>query len=63
MRAETDEVLNLLNGSFRLRAGQIDLVDDRDQLEIVFDRQVSIRQRLRLDALRSIHHQQRPFTS
>ena len=42
-----------------LRAGQIDLVDDRDDLEAVLDRQIGVGQRLRLDALRRVHQQQR----
>ena len=44
-----------------LRAGQIDLVDDRDDLEIVLDREVGVGQRLRFDALRGIDEQQRAF--
>ena len=38
--------------------GQIDLVQNRNQLEIVLDREISVRERLRLDALRSIDNQQ-----
>ena len=41
--------------------GQVDLVDDRDDLEVVLDRQIGVRQRLRLDALRRVHEQQRAF--
>ena len=44
---------------FRLRARQVDLVDDRDDLEVVLDRQVGVGQRLRLDALRRVDQQQR----
>ena len=43
------------------RAGQIDLVDDRDDLEIVLDSEVGVRERLRFDALRRVDHQQRAF--
>ncbi len=39
--------------------GQVDLVDDRDDLEVVVDRQVGVGQRLRLHALRGVHEQQR----
>ena len=42
-------------------AGQIDLVDDRNDFETVVDREVSVGQRLRFDALRRIDHQQRAF--
>ena len=45
----------------RLRARQIDLVDDRDDLEVVLDRQVGVGERLRLDALRRVDEQQRAF--
>ena len=41
-----------------LRARQIDLVDDRDDLEIVVDREIGVGQRLRFDALRRIDQQQ-----
>ena len=54
VRAEPDEVLDLFDRSFRLGARQIDFVDDGDQLQIVFNCQISIRERLRLDTLRRI---------
>ena len=45
----------------RLRARQIDLVDDRDDLEVVVDGEIRVGQRLRLDALRGVDEQQRAF--
>ena len=39
--------------------GQIDLVDDRDDLEVVLDGEVGVGERLRLDALRGVDEQQR----
>ena len=39
--------------------GQIDLVDDRDDLEAVLDGEIGIRERLRFDALRRIDQEQR----
>ena len=51
MSFQADEVLDFFNGSLRFSPGQVDLVDDRNQLEIIFNRQVSIRQRLCFDAL------------
>ena len=49
----------------RMRSGsrrrQIDLVDDRNDLEIVIQRQIGVGQRLRFDALRRVDHQQRAF--
>ena len=41
--------------------GQVDLVDDRHDLVVVLDRLVDVGQRLRLDALRRVDHQQRAF--
>ena len=58
-RVEADDVLDLALGFVGLRAGEVDLVDDRDDLEVVLDGQVGVRQRLRLDALRRVHQQQR----
>ena len=43
------------------RAGQVDLVDDRDDLEVVVEREVGVGERLRLDALRGVDDQQRAF--
>ena len=42
-------------------ARQVDLVDDRDDLEVVVDREIGVGQRLRLDALRRVDEQQRAF--
>ena len=39
--------------------GKVDLVDDRDDLEVVLDREVRVRERLRLDSLRRIHDEHR----
>ena len=39
--------------------GQVDLVQDRDDLVVRFDRVIGVGQRLRLDALAGIDHQQR----
>jgi hypothetical protein len=56
---EADNVLDLLLHLVRLGGRQIDLVDDRHDLMIMLDRLIDIGQRLRLDSLRRIHHQQR----
>ena len=53
--------VNLAARLLGLRARQIDLVDDRNDLEVVLDRQVGVGQRLRFDALRGVHQQQRAF--
>ncbi len=46
-----DDVLDPALALVRLRARQVDLVDDRDDLEGVVHGQVGVGQRLRLDTL------------
>ena len=50
-----------LLGALDVGAGQVDLVDDGNDLQPVIDRDVGVGQRLRFDALRRVHHQQRAF--
>ena len=40
---------------------QVNLVDDRDDLQPVINREIRVRQRLRFDALRRVDYQQRSF--
>ena len=54
-------MLDLFANAVRLGRRQIDFVDHRNDFEIVVQRQVGIGQRLRLHALRGVHHQQRAF--
>ena len=56
---EPDHLLDLGAHALGLGGGQVDLVDDGDDLVIVLDRLVDIGQRLRLDPLRRVDHQQR----
>src|SRR5579862_7960130 len=56
---EADSALDHLFRAFDVGAGQIDLVDDRDDFQTVVDGDVRIGQRLRLYALRRVHDQQR----
>ena len=58
---QADHFLDLVLDLLRLGAGQVDLVDDRHGFQIVLQRHVYVGQRLRLDALRRVHHQQRAF--
>ena len=58
---EADDLLDLTLRLLGLGAGQIDLVDDRDDVQAVVDRQVGVGQRLGLDPLRCIDEQQRAF--
>src|SRR3546814_3953812 len=61
-RVKADNILYLMPYLFRLRCGQVDLVDDRHDLMVMLDGLIDIGQRLRLDALRGIYDQQRAFT-
>jgi hypothetical protein len=56
---DTDHVLDLLGHPFGFGRRQVDLVEDRDDLVIGLDGLVDIGQRLGLDPLRGIDHQQR----
>jgi hypothetical protein len=47
--------------ALRLGAGQIDLVHHRDQLQTGIDRQVGVGNRLRLDPLGGVDHEQAAF--
>ena len=58
---EADDLFDLPLGFIRLRTRQIDLVDHRDDFEPVVHREVGVGERLRFDALRRVHEQQRPF--
>jgi hypothetical protein len=51
--------IDLFADALGLGRRQVDLVDYRNDLQVVVQRQVGIGQRLRLDALGSVHHQQR----
>ena len=46
-------------GCVGIRLWKVDLVRDRDDLEVVLDREVGVGERLRLDALRGVDDQQR----
>ena len=51
-------ILDLLADAVGLSRGQVDLVQDRDNIVIRIDGLVDIGQRLGLDALGGVHHQQ-----
>ena len=58
---EADDVLDLLLDALGLGGGQVDLVEDRDDLVLGVQRLVDVGQRLGFDALRGVDHQQRAF--
>ena len=57
--ALADELRDLRGGAVRVGLRQVDLVDDRDDLEVVLDREVGVGEGLRLDALRGVDDEQR----
>ena len=54
-----DQVGDLRGGAVRVGLREVDLVHDRDDLEVVLDREVGVRERLRLDPLRRVDDEQR----
>ena len=59
----SDHILNFFDHSLRLCTGKIDLVDDGENLEILIERQIDIREGLCFDALRRVHDEHRTLTS
>ena len=57
----SDQVGDLRGGSVRVGLRKVDLVHDRDDLEVVLDRQVGVCERLGLDSLRRVDDEQRAF--
>src|SRR5690606_24875230 len=56
---EADHLLDLRLHAVGFGGGQVDLVEDGNDLVIVVDRRVDIGKRLRLHPLRGVDHQQR----
>ena len=56
---QADDVLDLLLDPGRVGGGEVDLVDDREDLKVVIHREIGVRQRLGLHALRRVHDQHR----
>src|SRR3546814_3507583 len=60
-RIDADDVFDFLAGAFRIGRGQVHFVQDGYDLHTQLDGGVAVGNRLGLDALRSIDHQQRAF--
>ena len=56
---DADHVLDLLLDPVGVGGGQVHLVEDGQDLEVVVDRLVDVGERLRLHALAGVHHQHR----
>ena len=61
VRVASEQVGDLAGHALGLGAGQVDLVEHRDQLEAVLDRQIGVGDGLRLDTLSGVDDQQRPL--
>ena len=59
MGLDTDDVLDFLRHTIRIRRRKVDLIDDRKDFQIVIQRQIGICQRLCLDSLRRIDDEDR----
>ncbi|SII84905.1 Uncharacterised protein [Mycobacteroides abscessus subsp. abscessus] len=59
---DADEVRELLGVLVRLRGRQVDLVEHRDDRQLVLHREVEVRERLGLDALRGVDEEERALT-
>ena len=57
LRLNADDILDLCCDPVRFCTRQIDLIDDRHDIEVMINREVGIGQRLRLHALRRIDHE------
>jgi hypothetical protein len=62
-RVEPEVAVDLLHHPVHVGGRQVDLVDDRHDLEAELHRQVQVRHRLRLHPLRGVDHQQRTFAA
>ncbi len=58
---DADDVLDLVADLFGLGGGEVDLVDDGDDLVVVLDRLVDVGEGLGLDPLRGVDDEQRAF--
>ena len=58
---QTNGVFNFFLYAVRVSTGQVNLIDDRHDFQIIFKCHIDVSQRLRFHALRRIHDQQRPF--
>ena len=60
-RVAAEQLGHLERRAVGVGRGKVDLVDDRDDLELVLDREVGVRERLRLDPLRGVDDEHRPL--
>ena len=56
-RLDADHILDFLAHPVRIGAGQVDFINDRNDLQSRIHRQIGVGQGLGLNALRGVHHQ------
>ena len=61
LRRDAEDLLDLHRIAVGVGRGQIDLVQRGDDLEVVLEREVAVRQRLRLDALGGVDDEHHPL--
>ena len=59
VRVVADQIGDLRRRRVGVGLRQVDLVDDGNDLEVVLDREIGVRERLRLDSLRRVDDEQR----
>ena len=59
---QTDDILHLFGGGIRVSAGQVNLIQDGHNFQVVVNGQVAVGQRLGFHALAGIHHQDGTLT-
>ena len=58
-RVQSYRVLDLLFDRLGMRGREVDFIDDRNDVQALFDRHIRVGQRLRLDSLRCVHDKDR----
>ena len=61
LRGEAEDLLDLHRHAVRVGSGEVDLVDDGDQRQVARDREVGVRDGLRLDTLRRVDDEHGAF--
>lgn len=60
-RRRAEQLLDLVRDFVWARSGKVDLVDNRNQLEVLFERKIYVAEGLRFNALTGVDHQNGAF--
>ena len=61
LRGQTDDLLDLVLDALGIGGREVDFVDNGQDFQVVVQREVGVRERLRFDALACVHDQHRAF--